>query len=55
MNSLFEQQEQGFEFIGNGFALKKTDEKDKVHLYNNGSFVKEHIDGSYRTNGNTKI
>ncbi len=43
MNSLFEQQEKGFEFIGNGFSLHKTDDKDKVRLYYNGSLVKEQV------------
>lgn len=43
MNTLFEEPKQGFEFIGNGFAIKKTSDKNKVHLYNNGSFVKEQV------------
>ncbi|MCD6355232.1 MAG: helix-turn-helix domain-containing protein [Prolixibacteraceae bacterium] len=43
MNSLFEEPKQGFEFIGNGFTLKKTSDKNTVHLYNNGSFVKEQV------------
>jgi len=41
MDNLFEQQEEGFEFIGQGFALKKTRDNSKIHLYKNGSFVKE--------------
>lgn len=42
---LFEDQEQkgGFELIGQGFALKKTSDPDKVHLYKNGIFMKEQI------------
>jgi transposase len=43
MDNLFENQEQGFEFIGQGFALKKTNDENKVHLYKNGSFIKEQI------------
>lgn len=43
MKSLFEEQEAGFEFIGNGFSLKKTSDKDRVHLYRNGLFVKEQV------------
>jgi transposase len=41
MGNLFEEQQKGFEFIGQGFALKKIDNNNKVHLYKNGVFVKE--------------
>jgi transposase len=43
MDNLFENQEQEFEFIGQGFALKKTSDEDKVHLYRNGTFIKEQV------------
>ena len=43
MESLFTTQELGFEFIGAGLALKKTSNKDIVHLFKNGNFVKEQI------------
>jgi len=43
MDNLFENKEQGFEFIGHGFALKKTKDENKVHLYKNGLFIKEQI------------
>ncbi len=44
-NMLFEDQEQkgGFEMSGQGFALKKTSEPDKVHLYKNLTFMKEPV------------
>ena len=44
-NMLFEDQEQKgrFELIGQGFALKKTSNPDKVHLYKNGTFMKEQV------------
>ena len=42
MNNLFSKQEYDFDFIGAGFALKKTSDKNIVHLYKNGSFIKEH-------------
>ncbi len=42
MDTLFSEQKIGFEFIGNGFALKKTSNKDIIHLYHDGVFVKEH-------------
>lgn len=42
MEHLFENNEQGFELIGAGFALKKTNDPNKVQLYKNGQFVKEH-------------
>ncbi len=44
-NMLFEGQEQkgGFELIRQGFALKKTGDPDKVHLYKNETFMKEQI------------
>lgn len=41
MANLFAELERGFEFIGNGYALKKTSKKDKVQLYKNGLFIKE--------------
>jgi len=41
MESLFAEQESGFEFIGNGLSIKKTSDKNIVRLYNNGSFVKQ--------------
>ena len=40
MESLFVEQESGFYFIGNSLAIKKTSDKNIVHLYKNGSFVK---------------
>ncbi len=42
MDNLFSVQEQeaGFEFIGNGLSLKKTTDKEVVHLYKNGQFLK---------------
>ena len=43
MGNLFEEQQKGFSFIGQGFALKKTTDPNKVHLYKNGVFVKEQI------------
>lgn len=43
MGNLFEDQQEGFEFIGQGFALKKTSDNNKVHLYKNGEFVKEQV------------
>lgn len=42
MEHLFENSEQEFELIGGGFALKKTNDPNKVQLYKNGQFVKEH-------------
>jgi len=42
MDTLFSEQDTGFEFIGNGFALKKTPDKNIVHLYHNGNLVKVH-------------
>lgn len=43
MESLFTTQESDFEFIGAGLSLKKTSNKDIVHLFKNGNFVKEQI------------
>ncbi len=42
MNDLFSEQEieTGFEFIGNGYSLKKMPGNNLVHLYRNGSLVK---------------
>lgn len=42
MEHLFENSEQEFELIGGGFALKKTNDPNKIQLYKNGQFVKEH-------------
>jgi transposase len=42
-HNLFATEEQGFDFIGQGFALKRTSDKNKVHLYKNGAFVKEQM------------
>jgi len=41
MADLFENTEPDFDFIGGGFALKKTNNSDRIHLYKNGAFVKE--------------
>lgn len=44
MQDLFPQQEEtGFIFIGQGFTLKKTQDKNKVQLFKDGTFVKEQI------------
>lgn len=43
MDILFADQEQGFYFIGQGLALKNTSDKNKVHLYKNGRFIKEQM------------
>lgn len=43
MSNLFEDQQEGFNFIGQGFAIKKISDKNLVHLYKNGVFVKEQI------------
>jgi len=43
MNTLFADKEQEFNFIGQGFALKKTSQENKVQLYKNGRFVKEQM------------
>jgi len=43
MNSLFSEQEIGFDFIGAGLALKKTSDNNVVHLYKDGRFVKEQL------------
>ncbi len=42
MSNLFNEQETDFDFnfIGGGHALKKTSDKDIVHLYKNGIFIK---------------
>ena len=40
MESLFAGQELGFDIIGKSLAIKKTSDKNIVHLYKNGSFVK---------------
>lgn len=40
MESLFAEQLSGFDFIGQGLTIKKTSDKNIVHLYKNGSFVK---------------
>jgi transposase-like protein len=40
MESLFAEQELGFDIIGKSLAIKKTSDKNIVHLYKNGSFVK---------------
>ena len=42
MSSLFEEQDQGFDFIGNGFAIKKTSEENTIHIYKDGSPFKEY-------------
>ena len=39
MDNLFS--EQKFDFIGEGYALKKTSDKNIVHLYKNGILIKE--------------
>jgi transposase len=41
MGNLFSDTEQQFDFIDNGYALKKTSDKNTVHLYLNGVFTKE--------------
>jgi len=41
MESLFAVQESGFYFIGQSLAIKRTSDKNIVHLYKNGSFIKE--------------
>jgi len=43
MESLFIDQEIDFEFIGASLTLKKTSNKDVVHLYKNGIFIKEQV------------
>lgn len=43
MQDLYPQQETGFIFIGQGFALKKTSDKNMVQLYKDGTFIKEQI------------
>jgi len=42
MSNLFNEQETDFDFdfIGGGHALKKTSDKDIIHLYKNGIFIK---------------
>ncbi len=40
MGNLFPEQKFDFDFIGEGYALKKTSDKDIVHLYKNGIFIK---------------
>lgn len=40
MSNLFDEQETDFDLIGGGLALKKTSDKDIVHLYKNGIFIK---------------
>ncbi len=40
MENLFAEQESGLCFIGKGLAIKNTSDKNIVHLYNNGTFVK---------------
>ena len=42
MSNLFDEQKTDFDFdfIGEGHALKKTSDKDIVHLYKNGIFIK---------------
>ncbi len=40
MNNLFLEQEFDFDFIGEGYSLKKTSDKNIIHLYRNGSFIK---------------
>ena len=36
MGNIFPEQKFDFDFIGEGYALKKTSDKDIVHLYKNG-------------------
>ncbi|GAH23326.1 unnamed protein product, partial [marine sediment metagenome] len=43
MQDLYPQQETGFIFLGQGFALKKTSDKNMVQLYKDGTFIKEQI------------
>jgi len=43
MDTLFSEQETGYSFIGEGFAIKKTKKENTVQLYKNGAFVKEQI------------
>ena len=40
MGNIFPEQKFDFDFIGEGYALKKTSDKDIVHLYKNGTFIK---------------
>lgn len=40
MGNIFPEQKFDFDFIGKGYALKKTSDKDIVHLYKNGTFIK---------------
>lgn len=43
METLFIEQEKGFELLGGGYALKKTSNMDIVHLYRSGVFIKEQV------------
>ncbi len=43
MDNLFSGQK--FDFIGEGYALKKTSDKDIVHLYKNGILIKRVLHG----------
>ena len=40
MDNLFPEQKIDFDFIGEGYALKKTSDKNIVQLYKNGIFIK---------------
>lgn len=41
MDNLFSEQKFYFDFIGKGYYLKITSDKDIILLYKNGSFIKE--------------
>ncbi|MCF6333944.1 MAG: hypothetical protein L3J11_11735 [Draconibacterium sp.] len=46
MDNLFSGQK--FYFIGDGYALKKTSDKNIVHLYKNGILIKEYCMAKFK-------